>query len=492
VGELLDIYNSPKTRQIIADAGLPAIGFDTDFESLEYQYNINSIVDSYFKQSPSLYDTDSQALFFETEERLTRVDALLAEADGIDVNISYGPLYTVRIDSIDIKLLRAMVNLVKAYFVYLQSLNLTITDYSVVYENVTYDIRDLYTNKPETDDYGAMLDSAWMQVLNNNPSLLTYKDRSASSKLAQFRSTLQMAFDFYGSAVMDIAALTDEQKRDRYNNAFSLDGDATMALAQLVHDQGMVSAMACMNGTAEQLTFPRPVMTRSEYVDASPDDDLYYLKETYNIYLDTFCPDITASEITAFRLFGSGTGADKTPRDLILEVTALPVDSEYYPYVLCGAPAQYLSGVSDIIWQDFMDTYLIPTATINIDGLSGDWDGVDVFYAIGTCTYKIARDAGNNVYLSNRKHPCAFSLILVVDFRHAYGVWGDDLDDQAMGFFPSTATFTEAAPSLPVAAYGIGLTEQLCLQVHVRYSLIILCVWRCVPRFKRFAQTRFK
>lgn len=400
MGELLDIYNSPKTRQIIAAAGLPTIGFDTDFEQLEALYNINAIVDTYFKQSPSLYEADSQALFLETENRLADVDALLAQADGINETVSYGPLYTVNIDSIDVKILRSMVNLAKAYFVYLQSLNLAITNYSVVYDNVTYDIRDLYTNKPDVLDYDALLESAWLQVLNNNPTLLTYKDRSGSSKLAQFRSTLQTAFDFYGSAVTDIAALTDEQKRNRYNSAFSLDGDASMAMAQLVRDQGMVSAMACMNGTSSELVFPRAAMTNSEYVDAADDDDLYYLKETFDIYLDTFCHNSAASAITAFSLFGSGAGADKTPRDLILEVTALPDDADYEPYILCGAPVLYLSGVSDIIWQDFMETFPVPAATITIDGLSGDWDSVPVFYTFGGTTYKLARDASNNVYLS--------------------------------------------------------------------------------------------
>ncbi len=431
MGELLDIYNSPKTRQIIADAGLPTIGFDTNFEQLESLYDINSIVDTYFKHDPRLYDSDSQALFLETEDRFARVDALLAEANGINETISYGPLYTVNVDSIDVKILRCMVNLAKAYFVYLQSLNLTITNFNISYNNVTYDIRNLYTNKPDVEDYEDLLKSAWLQVLNNNPTLLTYKDRSDSSKLAQFRSTLQTAFNFYGSAVTDIAGLTDEQKRDRYNNAFNLDGDATMAMAELVRDQGMVSAMACMNGTSSQLVFPRAVMTKSEYVNASDEDDLYYLKETFDIYLDHFCPDSAASAITAFRLFGSGADVEKTPRDVILEVTALLEDAEYYPYILCSTPELYLSNISDIIWEDFMETFPIPEAAINIDGLSGDWDGVNVFYTLGTCTYKIARDASNNVYLSIESTHVPSGIYWSSTFGMLMEYGNDDLEGHA-------------------------------------------------------------
>lgn len=399
LAELLDIYNSPKTRQIIQDAGLPAIGFDTDFDQMQTLYDINSIADSYFKQNPSLYASDSLGLFQETEDRLAAADALLAEADGIDLSITYGPLYTVRIDSIDIKLIRFLMNLAKAHFIYLQSLNLGITNYTVSYNNVTYDIRDLYTNRPVTDDYGAMMESAWLQVLNNNPGLLTYKDRSVTSKLAQFRSTLQTAFGFYGSAVADLEALSDDQRRDRYNNAFNLDGDATMAMAQLVRDQSMKTVMDAITGFSQEVIFPRQERTGSEYVPGP--DDLYYLRQTYDIFLDHYCPDPAASEITAYRLFGIGDGADKTPRDLILEASdpGLPEDTEYSPYIVCGSPALFLSNVSDIIWDDFLETLAIPTAIISIDGSSADWDSVPALHSLGMATCKIARDTGNNVYL---------------------------------------------------------------------------------------------
>ncbi len=403
ISELLDIFNSPKVRQIIADAGLPEIGFDTDMELLDALYNIsgqNGIVDQYFKSSPNLYSPDSQALFLETENRLSQVDALLALADGIDLDISFGPLNTVHFDSIDVKVLRAMTNLAKAYFVYLQSLNLTITNYNITYNNQTYDLRDLYTNKPVTDDYAAMLESAWLQVLNNNTSLLTYKDRSATSKLAQFRTTLQTAFDFYGSAVTDIQGKTAEERRDRFRDAFSLDDDYTLKYAQLMRDEVFRTAMECMTGISTQFILPRPVYLSHEFVNGN--DGFYYLNETYNIYLESYCPDGMVSEITIFNLFGSGTGADKTPRDMILEVTSLAEDTDYNPYTLCGSVLrQDLMNVVGISWDDFLEPFTIPLAYINIDGISSDWSSVPDIPELSnaTSTYKIARDTGDNVYL---------------------------------------------------------------------------------------------
>jgi hypothetical protein len=352
VGELLDIFNSAKGKQMLSDFGLPDIGFDTDFEQLR-QLDLNTMAYTYLMHSPNLYLPETKALLLETENRLTQVDSLLAQTDGIDLSLSFGPLDTVRFDSTDIKVLRAMTNLLKAYFVYLQTLDYTITNYTVTYNTQTYDLRYLLTHNAvhvtdgETDR--TMMQQVWMQVLNNNTSLLTYLDRSATSKLAEFRTTLLNAFGFYESAVTDIENMTQQQRRDRYDNAFNLDSDYEVAFAKVIWDQAINSFVGCMNNTSTQFIIPRSVQTNEIMIAGG--DGFYYPEDIYDIYLDMYQPNSSGSQITIYNLLALGTG--KTPRDIIYEVAALPANVAYNPYVLYVNSTPTLTNLADIIWEDF-------------------------------------------------------------------------------------------------------------------------------------------
>jgi hypothetical protein len=429
VGELLDIFNSTEGKQILSDFGLPDIGFDTDFEQLK-QLDLNTMAYTYLMHSPNLYLPASQALLLETENRLTQVDNLLAQADGIDLSLSFGPLNTVRFDSTDIKVLRAMTNLLKAYFVYLQSLDYTITNYSVIYNSQPYDLRYLLTHDAvhvadgETDR--AMMQQVWMQVLNNNTNLLTYTDRSATSKLSEFRTTLLNAFGFYESAVTNIENMTQQQRRDRYDDAFNLDSDYEVAFAKVIWDQTITSFVGCMNNTATQITIPRSVQTNEILTPGG--DGFYYLEDIYDIYLDMYLPNSAASQITIYNLLALGTG--KSPRDIIYEATALPAGTAYTPYMLYMSTVPSLTNLTDIIWEEFVEGYNVPTATITIDGNSSDWNSVPVLYTLGTSTYKIARDTGNNLYVSIRStyvHPGSgvnWDWSSSIYLSSTYGIYG--------------------------------------------------------------------
>ena len=314
---------------------------------------------TYLMHSPDLYLPGTQALLLETENRLTLVDNLLAQADGINLSVSFGPLNTVRFDSTDIKVLRAMTNLLKAYLQYLQSLDLTITNYSVPYNSQSYDLRYLLTHDAvhvaDNDADSDMMFIAWMKVFNNNTNLLTYKDRSATSKLAQFRTTLQTASAFYSAAVTDIQNLTQQQRWSRNDNAFNLDNDYDVELAKIIRDQTITSFEGCMNNSSAQILIPRSVETYEGYVSIDGGDGYYYYRERlFDIYLDNCQPNSSASEITIFRLFALGAGIDyKSPRDIIIEAASLPEGVTYNPYILYESTVAYMKNLALIIWEDF-------------------------------------------------------------------------------------------------------------------------------------------
>ena len=363
LGELMDIYRSPVAARMMQDFGI-TVGLDSNFEQLSTQYTpeqLKTMVYDYLKlklqnEAEHRYLINFKNLLAETQQRLTQVDNLLAQADGINLTVNLDQAESVKFDSIDIKVMRAMTNLLKANFIYLQSVNLNIINYTVTYNGSPVDIRDLI-NDPAYDD--TQFDAIVRELCNKteNQNLFTYSDRS---KLTAFRNTLATAFSHYGNAVTAIQGLTPEESETRFLNAFSLDSDYTLELAKSVRDSMMPSILNCIDNNDPLIEFisPRSEQTGQEYVDGG--DGFYYLQKYYDIYLDHFCFDTTntlyAYTINAYNLLS--VNGSKTLRDMAVEtdnfVRNTPQGTNYLPYRLYNS-VLYLTGLVEKLWDDFFE-----------------------------------------------------------------------------------------------------------------------------------------
>ncbi len=416
MGELMDIYRSPVAAQMMQDFGL-TVGLDTNFEQLSAQYTpevLNTMVYNYLKlklqnEAKHRYLINYENLLVEMEQRLTRVDNLLAQADGINLTVNIDQAESVKFDSIDIRVLRAMTNLLKANFIYLQSIDLDINNYTVTYNGSSRDIRDLM-NEAVYDDTQSDAITRELCANPDNLNLLTYSNRA---RLTDFRNTLVIAFNHYGNAVTAIQNLTPVQNEARFLNAFSLDSDYALELAKSVRDYMMPSILNCIDSSNQlvELISPRSEETGQQYVDGG--DGFYYLEVYYDIYLDHYRFDTTniLYGIKAYDLLN--VNGLKSLRDMATEIDYFvrntPEGTEYMPYRLWST-VYYLTGVVDKDWEEFLEEEEVPVAAISINGFSNDWSSVPVFGTVGRSTIKIARDAANNnvyIYIGSTYTPPA-------------------------------------------------------------------------------------
>jgi len=341
VVELLGVYRSDAIEKVRGDLGLGEIGFDTDFEALKQTIgDPDTFACNFLKTAP--YLADAKSVLSETEGRLTKADALLAKAEGLDISFSLNATDTVHFDTIDIKVLRSIANLAKAMILYLQALDFNIENYTVHYNGLPIDIRELVKEKEFDNSQGDMV---WEELLANNPNLLTYNDRA--NKLAAFRNTLEAACNHYSSAVTALDKLGEEGRKARYDNAFNFDNQYDMEMAKAIRDKSIASALACIDGPSASF-----ISIRTEELDEGSfqyTDGFYYPWETHDFYLDSYGFNSSLYGVSAYNLLNPG--GTKTLSDLIAEIRAVPKDVDYQPYALSGS-SFYLHNIKYIDWSD--------------------------------------------------------------------------------------------------------------------------------------------
>lgn len=395
-GELLAVYRSQPLSEIMDNFGLE-VGIETNFDALTMQHNLSRITYDYLKKA--VYITDAQSLLADLEERLSRADNLLAQAEGEDIVISLEEMNAVHFDTIDIQVMRSAVNLLKALVIYLQAVDFTVVDYTVSYGVKNYDIRLLCTDPdgdirvPDDDIDDELMEEAWKDLIAKNPNLLTYRDRA---RLSAFRSALDAAIGHYKSAVTAIVGLSEEQRRQRYANAFSLDTELDLESARLIRDKVLPSVISCLdNPSAKVTSFETKETGFFEYIDGG--DGFYYPMTEKDIEVQDYCFNSTAFNTRIYDLLNAG--AARTPRHVLLEGWDLPEGTDFEPYVPCGAP-EIITGVFHISWDEPEETFEIPLADITIDGDPDDWEGIEAFQTAGETVFKIARDLeGDVLYL---------------------------------------------------------------------------------------------
>jgi hypothetical protein len=429
--ELLDMYNSPALSQILENLNLGVdIGFDTKFEFVEESGEQEPVAEELSLQSKgveiddteldldqiaydylqlAVYDSDIQDLLSETVTRLGNVDAKLEQAQGEEFSISFQDLDRVYIDSIDIKLARTFVKLTKAVFMYLQAIDISVDNYFVTFNDEQVDIRDFAMIDEESVDYPTdeQWRGIWQEFTTNNSTLGTYSDRSL---LSLFRAEIGDAYTLYSSAIDDLEGLGQSGRRDRYHNAFNLDNEYYFFMAKAFKDHVFLSILNCLDdGTAVLRnldTFDGP--KGEEYIDGG--DGFYYLREYHTVYVETNEPAIP--DYTIYSLFN--VNGSKAPRDLIKYVHELPEDVVFEPYVL-NSTANELIGVDipDTYWDDPVETFSVPLATITINGDTADWASVpEAPFSSDDTIRKLARDDNDNFYLLIQKvEPTSFPTL---------------------------------------------------------------------------------
>jgi hypothetical protein len=287
-----------------------------------------------------------------------------------------------------------------------------INEYNVTPDGVNYyDVRDLVTDQlflpDQVEDDNELIRT---QVLANNPDLLTYKDLS---RLAAFRTVLGESFTHYSNAVTALAALSSEQIRQRYINAFNFDSTLAMELAKITRTYTLPQILDCLNGTRNDFMIARNEGTGNEYVDG--EDGFYYNREDSDIYLDTVVTNPEVTGITLYSLLGSG---EKTPRDVVIEAKAAEEngidddgdgfiddedeDGDYEPFSI-DSTTRFMEGVSWIEWDDPMETFSIPLASITFDGAayanSTQWNSITAFKTMGDTSLKLARNSSGDLFV---------------------------------------------------------------------------------------------
>lgn len=392
-GELLGVYRSPLLSGIMDSYGLE-VGIETDFDALTSQHDLSQITYDYLKKA--VYITDARSLLADLEERLSRADSLLAQAEGEDIVISLDEMNIVHFDTIDIQVMRSMANLLKALVVYLQAVDFTVVDHTVPYNGKGYDIRLLCTdpNKnirmPDDDIDHELIEDAWKGLIAKNPNLLTYLNRAG---LAGFRAALDTAIVHYKAAVTAIEGLSEEQRGQRYANAFSLDTELELESVKLVRDRVLPSVISCLDDPSARLvSFETYEIGVTEYIDGK--DGFYYPMTENGIEVQEYCFNSVASGIRIYDLLNAK--AARAPRDVLLEAWYPPEGiDDFKPYIPCGDPA-VIPFVSHIYWDEPEETFEIPRADISIDGDPADWEDVKVFQTAGETVFKIARDSSSD------------------------------------------------------------------------------------------------
>ncbi|HNU36598.1 MAG TPA: hypothetical protein PKJ15_08360, partial [Methanomassiliicoccales archaeon] len=260
----------------------------------------------------------------------------LATVNNLTVTLD---LYNqVQFDSVDIEVLRVMVNLGRALFIFLQAIDLNITDYMVEYNGSSVDIRYLITHPDMHIDDDELeeeeMESVADQLFMNHSNLFTYLDRS---RLSDFRLALESAGDHYSNAVTVIATMTPQERRDRYTHAFNLDTDYGVAWATLMRDEVVPSVMSCIDNPSGEIILPWDEETGYGYVDGG--DGFSYFTIYYDIYYDRYCFDSVNYTISIYDILN--IFATDSPRDVLVELRELqqnlPPDAEliYDVYVPC-------------------------------------------------------------------------------------------------------------------------------------------------------------
>jgi len=324
--------------------------------------------------------------FAELEVALDAVLNDLAEAKDVNTSISLADMDTAYFDNIDVQALTMIVQGLKAGCIYMQTLDLT----TIANWNVTptptvgimgvgsVDIRTLMV----ANDGVGVTDAQTAEFLTSNPSFLSYADKT---KLASFRATVTAVRDQLQTVFAALDALGEAGRSLRYRNAFGV--DSAKGLQETKESLEVLNSLvAALDNPGAYIITSDNELTSRTIIKAA--DGFSYWQYAYDFYEESSAPN------DAITLKGLADGTDSL-NDLLIE-DARP-DFELYLDVV-GSRHKVASGIIDTDWENPIDSYTIPQATITIDGNGADWAAVPVFMTNDTVQVKIA-GSGDNLFV---------------------------------------------------------------------------------------------
>jgi len=169
------------------------------------------------------------------------------------------------------------------------------------------------------------------------------------------------------TAVVDaLAALGSAGREARVENAFNIDSDLDFYLLKALSEETAASVIEAMtNPNASIVTADDEEISGSLFQNAG--DGFTYAKTIHTIYLQTYDP-VGPDPITIYAV----VNGDNSLRDLF--------DITTEPYMETGSPEIYMQNIQDIDWEEPIESFALPTATITIDGNATDWESVPVIH----------------------------------------------------------------------------------------------------------------
>lgn len=369
LGELTAVYYSDAADFFRTDLG---IDFGMDWDAQE------EAMEAYLRGLTN-YNTQVQEAVQEINTRLQTVITYLEDAEDAHTSISLTGFDTLYLDGVDVSLLKAMTHMLIAGCCYVESLDLAVGNWIIDGDT---DFRDI--EKPT--------DAQQEDFLTANPDLMTYADKG---KLLDFRNAVKDALAAYDAAYQALAAMTRDQRDQRVRHAFTpVWGDFGLKMAEALSSETRVSILNALQDHTENLVFPEAEWDTHETVVVA-DDGYAYWQETHDIVLRTFVPNPLYDDGDYnYSLYDFAHGY-LSPRDFMLANMGLSDEVEKDVYMQSGPETVYAEGLTEIQWDEPIDTYtIVESDTIAIDGNADDWAGIRPLVKTDDMTVKLARQNG--------------------------------------------------------------------------------------------------
>ncbi len=415
LARLMELYESPAV-----DFVLDTFGVDLDNQTVSVDLE-DAFRDYAFGET---YLEDLDGLLAELDIKLAAAEYDLSQAAGINTTIELAGYNAVAFDDVDVKVMLALTNGVRAGALLLRTIDLEITEWMVKEQRLDENGRPLYVQgtdqngeplfEAELDDYGkvkvdqynlpqlkpvmvpayVMVDGQpnlvdlrdinpsedqLKELLANNPDLFSYKPES---KRDDFVILVKQAINQMIVAVNGLGL-------DRDSHAFSVADEKELARMRYAASDSLPSIQAALNDAQASLVAVGTdglIETLRLEVEA---DGYAYWRTTHEVFTETMTP-AAGADLTLYDLVSGNI----SPRDLIDR----SLDGEDLIQYVSGGRV-VVESVDEVDWSNPVETYTIPEATITVDGEGDDWAAVPALYSNGSFVAKIARSEVGYFYI---------------------------------------------------------------------------------------------
>jgi len=287
----------------------------------------------------------------------------LTKAEGASMCVSITGLDMVCMDAVDLDLMRGALMTVKAFCLFVDTVDLAVTTWDISFNGSTQDVRTIDMDLLSETEKGQV--KAFF--LEANPSLFTYVDARAG--LVPFKVVWDEAAAFFTQAILTLDNMGEEGRKNRMNHALTFDSELEFYTLK-----GMVDEVLPSVDIAWTTEGVREVTILFEK-DSVPSVDVYIAEDGYAYvreFSDIFIQVREAeNEMTLYNLLNKDGG--KTLKDCLATPPSYAQNQ--------GLPRVIYPKRSDVNWDEPIDVISVPTVEgLAIDGQSDDWASVAPIY----------------------------------------------------------------------------------------------------------------